>query len=128
MQLPLEISYHNIEGSQWVDDYINERAQHLNSVCDGLIACRVVVERSQHQHNKGNPFRVRIEATLPPQKDLIGSKEGVVENPQLQLRPIIRQAFDAVEKQAQKQKQRLRGEVKQHNTAALNVEADPNPI
>lgn len=126
MQVPLEISYHNIEGSQWIDDYIGERAEHLNTICEGLIACRVVVERSQHQHQKGNPFRVRVEATLPPQKDLIGDKEGVVEDPQVQLRPIIRHAFDAVEKQATKQKQMLRGEVKQHNTAATH--SDPRPL
>lgn len=126
MQVPLEISYHNIEGSEWIDDYIKERAAHLDQICGGVISCRVVVERAQHQHNKGNPFRVRVEATLPPQKDLIGDKEEVVEDPRVQLRPIIRHAFDAVEKQANKQKQMLRGQVKQHH--APETGSEPRPI
>lgn len=126
MQVPLEISYHNVEGSQWIDEYITERAEHLEQICGNLISCRVVVEQAQHQHNKGNPFRVRVEATLPPHKDLIGDKEEVVENPQVQLRPIIRHAFDAVEKQAKKQKQMLRGQVKQHHSP--ETLAEPRPI
>lgn len=126
MQVPLEISYHNIEGSQWIDDYIKERSAHLEQICDGLISCRVVVERSQHQHHTGNPFRVRVEATWPPQKNLVGDKEGVVDNPQVQLRPIIRHAFDAVEKQAKKQKQMLRGQVKQHHSP--ETLSEPRPI
>lgn len=126
MQVPLEISYHNIEGSQWIDDYIKERADHLESICDSIISCRVVVERAQHQHNKGNPFRVRVEVKLPPQKDLIGDKEEVVEDPQIQLRPIIRHAFDAVEKQAKKEKQILRGNVKsRHSPETLS---EPRPL
>lgn len=126
MQVPLEISYHNIEGSQWIDEYIAERAEHLNSVCPGIISCRVVVERAQHQHNTGNPFRVRVEVKMPPQIDLIGDKEEVVENPQTQLRGIIRHAFDAVEKQAKKQKQMLRGQVKQHNSP--ETLSEPRPL
>lgn len=125
MQVPLEISYHNIEGSQWIDEYITERAEHLDKICDGLISCRVVVERSQHQHQKGNPFRVRVEATMPPQKDIIGDKEEVVEDTRVQLRPIIRHAFDAVEKQVKKQREMTRGNVKQHHTPTTFSEPRP---
>lgn len=117
MQIPLEIAYHNIEGSAWLDEYIQERAEHLDRVSGGLVSCRVVVERAQHQHHTGNPFRVRVEAKLPPKLDLIGDKEEVVENPQVQLRPIIRHAFDAVEKQVKKQRQMMRGDGKRNATS-----------
>lgn len=126
MQVPLELSYHNVEGSQWLDDYIKERADHLDTMCGGVTSCRVVVEQSQNQHNKGNPFRVRVEVTMPPQKDLIGDKEGIVEDTHVQLRPLIRYAFDAVEKQAKKQKERLRGDVKQHHSP--ETLSEPRPL
>ncbi len=118
MQIPLEIAYHNIEGSAWLDEYIQERAEHLDRVSGGLVSCRVVVELAQHQHQTGNPFRVRVEAKLPPRLDLIGDKEEIVENPQVQLRPIIRHAFDAVEKQVKKQRQMMRGDGKRNATSA----------
>ncbi len=114
MQVPLEIAYHNTEGNGWLDEYIRERADHLDRIAGGLVSCRVVVERSQHQHQTGNPYRVRVEATIPPKKDLIGDKEEVVEDRHLQLRPIIRHAFDAVEKQVKKQRQIMRGSDKQN--------------
>ncbi len=118
MQVPLEIAYHNTEGNGWLDEYIRERAEHLDRTAGGLVACRIVVERSQHQHQTGNPYRVRVEATIPPKKVLIGDKEEVVEDRHLQLRPIIRHAFDAVEKQVTKQKQMMRGSGKQNRNPA----------
>lgn len=126
MQVPLEIAYHNIDGSQWIDDYIRERAEHLDKVAGRIVACRVVVERTQAQHQTGNPIRVRVEATLPPNKDLIGDKQEIVEDPQMQLRPIIRHAFDAVERQAKKIQQVLRGNTKQrHSPQTLS---EPRPL
>lgn len=126
MQIPIEISYHNVDASQWIEDYVRERAEHLDRSCGGLISCRVVIEKTQHQHQTGNPFRVRVEATLPPKKILIGDKEDVVDDTHVQLRPIIRHAFDAAEKQAKKQRQILRGEVKAHNTP--ETLSDPRPL
>ncbi len=125
MQVPLEVAFHNIETSQWIRDYINERAEHLDRVSGGLVACRVVVECTQHQHNVGNPYRVRVEATLAPKLDLVGSKEEIVEDMSVQLRPIIRHAFDAVEKQAKKHREMSRGDVKRHAPATLS---DPRPL
>lgn len=126
MQIPLEISYHNIDSSDWIDSYIRERAEHLDRVSGGVASCRVVIEQAQAQHQTGNPYRVRVEVTLPPRKDLVADKEEIVDDPLLQLRPIIRHAFDAVEKQVKKQKQLLRGEVKQHHSP--QTLSEPRPL
>lgn len=114
MQVPLELTYDAIPSTEWVDDYVRERVQRLEQICDHLIACRVVIERSQHHKNKGNPFRARVEVTLPPKKDLVADKQGTVEDPHVQLRPIIRRTFEALEKQLKKEMERRRGDVKHH--------------
>lgn len=114
MQVPLEVTFDGISHSQWVEDYIRERADRLDAMCDNLTSCRVVVERAQHHHHTGNPFRARVEVTLPPKKDLVADKEGTVGDPHVQLRPVIRKAFEAVEKQLKKQTERRRGAVKHH--------------
>lgn len=125
MQVPLEISYHNVDQSDWIEEYVRERAEHLDRITGGVSSCRVVVERSQAPHQTGNPYRVRVEVTLPPRKNLIGDKEEIVEGPH-QLRPIVRHAFDAVEKQVKKQKQLLRGEVKLHHQP--ETLSEPRPL
>lgn len=112
MQVPLEITYNHIERSDWIDDYVKERVARLEHMADGLIACRVAIEREQHSKQTGNLYRARVELTLPPKKDLIGDKHGEVEDLGVQLRPIIRKAFEAVEKQLKKETARRRGDVK----------------
>jgi cold shock CspA family protein len=115
MQVPLEVTFDGIPQSQWVEDYVRDRAERLDRMCEGLSSCRVVVERAQHSHRTGNPFRARVEVTLPPKKELVGDKQGTVEDPHVQLRPIIRRAFEAVEKQLAKETDRRRSAVKQHD-------------
>ncbi|HET8702220.1 MAG TPA: HPF/RaiA family ribosome-associated protein [Nitrococcus sp.] len=121
MQIPLEITYDGIPRSQWVDDYIHEQVRRLDHMCEGLMSCRVVVAREQHHNHTGNPFRARVKVTIPPKKDLIGDKIGQVEDPQVQLRPIIRKAFEAVEKQLRKQTALRRGETKYHEESRALV-------
>lgn len=126
MQIPLEIKFSDIDHSQWVEDYIRERAGKLDKMCDHLMSCRVVVEGAQHHHHTGNPWRVRVEVTMPPKKDLVADKEGTVADPHVQLRPIIRKAFEAMEKQIKKETARQRGDVKSHDvTNALVTQLYP---
>lgn len=114
MQVPLEITYNHIDRSDWIDEYIKERVDRLEQMADGLIGCRVVIEQEQHSKHTGNLYRARVELSLPPKKDLVGDKHGEVEDLSVQLRPIIRKAFEAVEKQLKKQTDRRRGDVKFH--------------
>lgn len=117
MQVPLEITYNHISQSDWIDEYIKERAEHLDSMCDNLISCRVTIERVQHSQHTGNIYRAQVEASLPPKKHLVGDKKGVVEDMHVQLRSIIRKAFEAVEKQLKKETARRRGDMKQHENS-----------
>jgi cold shock CspA family protein len=114
MQVPLELTYNEVPRIGWIDDYVKERVDRLDRMCDDIIACRVAIEREQHSKHKGNPYRARVEITLPQKKDLVAHKHGTVENLDVQLRPIIRQTFEAVEKQLNKEMQRRRGNVKHH--------------
>ncbi|MGD8380463.1 MAG: HPF/RaiA family ribosome-associated protein, partial [Gammaproteobacteria bacterium] len=90
--------------------------------CDDIVSCHITLERAQHNHQTGNPYRTRIELRLPPNKDLVADKEGEVENPQVQLRPIIRAAFEAIERQLKRQTQKRRREVKRHDEPVALVE------
>lgn len=113
MQVPLQTTFNDVQRTEWVENYIRERAEQLDRMCNNMISCRVALERSQHSHRTGNPYRARVEVTLPPKKDLVADKEGTVKDPHVQLRPVISKAFDAMEKQIRKQTALRNNDIKQ---------------
>jgi ribosome-associated translation inhibitor RaiA len=126
MQVAPEIVFNGVQKSEWIEDYVRQRIEKIERIADDLIACRVAVEQEQNHRNTGNPYRVRIEVTIPPRKDLVADKQGIVTDPQIQLRPVIRSAFEAIERQLKKELQKRRGDVKQHTEEprALVVQID----
>lgn len=88
MQVPPEISFNGLDKSEYNEDYIRERIRRLERMHDAIIACRVVVERPHRNRHTGNPFRVRVELTLPRKRELVASKEENAE-PNVQLRTVI---------------------------------------
>ncbi|GAB2803847.1 HPF/RaiA family ribosome-associated protein [Halomonas shantousis] len=115
MQIPLEINYNGVSRSDWIDDYIKTRVDKLEHFSDDIIGCRVVIEQTQNNNRTGNPYRTLVEVTIPAKGELVAEKTERVTDPQVQLRPIIRHAFEAMEKQLKKQVSKRNGDVKHHN-------------
>ncbi|MBB3188939.1 HPF/RaiA family ribosome-associated protein [Halomonas cerina] len=123
MQVPLNISYHHLDGSEWIDDYIKSRVAKLEQISDDIVSCRVLVERSQHPHQTGNPHRVLIQLSLPARGELVAEKTDKVNDPHVQLRRIIRDAFEAMEKQLKKATGKRGAKVVHHNAESVPPEA-----
>lgn len=115
MQVPLEITYNHMSRSDWIDDYIKSRVDKLEQFNGNLIACRVIVEQTQSPHRTGNPYRAHVSVSLPAKRELVAEKTETVTDPHIQLRPIIRHAFEAMEKQLKKENGKRGGRVKQAN-------------
>ncbi|MCG7598802.1 cold shock domain-containing protein [Halomonas sp. McH1-25] len=114
MQVPLEITYNHVSRSDWIDDYIKSRVDKLEHLSDNIVACRVVIEQTQSPHRTGNPYRAHVEVSLPAKRELVADKTETVTDPQVQLRPIIRHAFEAMEKQLKKQNGKRGGRKVKH--------------
>jgi cold shock CspA family protein len=112
MDVPLEITYRNVEKTDALDALIRKKVQNLEKVCSYLNSCRIAVEKAQHDH-AGNPYRVRINMTVPP-----GHELAVTRNPgegdSSELPQIIRKAFEAARRQLKTLVEKQRGEVKTH--------------
>ncbi len=108
---PIEITFHGIRRSKWIEEEIRRRATRLGSRCRGIVACRVVVDRPHRHHQEGNRFRVRIDVVLPGaeiavshESNLHGAykdagiaasvKQFEVEAMRKDLRLVLREAFD----------------------------------
>jgi cold shock CspA family protein len=114
MKVPLSISYRDVEKSDSIDNLIREKAQKLEQVCDYITSCRVAIERPHSFVKNRNPFRVRIDITLPPQQEVIVAKEPGNNEMDDALPTVIRDAFEAARKQLKKIVELQRQRVKVH--------------
>ena len=116
MNVPPQVIFHDMDRSQWVEDYVLERVGHLDKITDGgLTSARVTLTRSQGSHQHGNEYRITIEVRFPPHHDLAAKKERNVGDAQMELRPLIKQAFEALEKQVKEAVDKRRNDVKAHD-------------
>jgi cold shock CspA family protein len=106
MQTPLEISYKNVEKLDWVEDFIHRQVERLQRYTRDreLISCRVAVEQDHARQQQANPYHVRVELSLPGKKHLVTSAEPrqVQKDSENELRNVIRDAFQAMEKRLKK--------------------------
>ncbi len=114
MKVPLEIAFKGIPHSDEIEDLIREEADKLERVCHYMIRCRVAVEKRQQHQEVGNPYRVRIDMTVPPGHELVVKREpsrGDMHDP---LDIVIKHAFTSAARQLHKLVEQQRGDIKTH--------------
>lgn len=115
MQIPAEVSFHNIQHSDWVEDTIREKIAKLEKLFDRLVTCRVRVERRATSMTNSVPPVVRIEIGVPGHKDIVVAHEpehlqNKFADPDM--RNAINEAFRIAERQLLDFKEQLRDRTK----------------
>jgi cold shock CspA family protein/ribosome-associated translation inhibitor RaiA len=114
MKIPLEIVFKEIPHTDEIEALVREETDKLERVCHYMIRCRVAVEKRQQHQEVGNPYRVRIDMTVPPGHELVVKREpsrGDMHDP---LDIVIKHAFRAAARQLQKLVEQQRGHIKTH--------------
>jgi ribosome-associated translation inhibitor RaiA/cold shock CspA family protein len=75
MQVPLEIAFHNLDSSEWVEREIRERVEDLERIYGRLTSCRVRVDQRARNETGKIPPVVRIELGIPGRPDLAVTHE-----------------------------------------------------
>ncbi len=114
MQVPLKITFRNVRKSPNLEALIAKKAAKLERVCGHIISCEVAVEKPQEHQRVGNPFRVRIDVTVPPEHELVVTREATEGELHERLPTVLRAAFDAMRRQLQKLAEKQRKDVKSH--------------
>ncbi len=110
MQVAPEIKFHDVERSDWVENYIVERLRRLERYAEGVTSCKVSLAQEQASQTKGNRYSVMVELRIPPNHDLAVKKQMVVHEMHTELRALINLAFGAIEKQLKKTAQLRRAD------------------
>src|SRR3954462_12240928 len=114
MQLPVKITYRGLEKSEKIDNLVFDYSAQLEKFCDHINRCDVAIEQPNKAHQKGNPFRVRIDVTVAPRHELVAD-ESVKDNGYHQpLTKVIHDAFKTMERELRHLVERQRHEVKTH--------------
>lgn len=114
MKVPLEIAFKGIRNTDELDALIREEAAKLERVCDYISSCRVIVEMRQKHQTVGNPYRVRIDMTVPPGHELVVKREpsqGDMHDP---VEIVIKNVFVSAVRQLRKLVEQQRGDTKVH--------------
>src|SRR6056297_3918424 len=116
MYVPLEISVKDIEKSTQLEELIKAKTEKLERVCDHLSSCRVSVEKPHEHMESGNPFRVRIDMTVPPSHELVAKQEPGQGDMHHNVDTIIRAVFEKAERQLKKLVEKQNRKTKTHES------------
>jgi cold shock CspA family protein len=117
MKLPLQISFHNLDRIEAVENRILEEAAQLDEFCDRIMSCRVVVDVPHRHHLVGNVYQVRLDIKVP------GEEIAVVQEPAQHdpfyenVNVAIRDAFNSAARKLEEYVRRQRRDVKHHEIA-----------
>lgn len=99
MQLPVEVSYRGLQKSEAIEALVREKAARLDKFCDHINRCDVAIEQPNHNHKKGNPFRVRIDVTVAPGHELVAEDSETADDSYEPLAKAVHDAFKTMERQ-----------------------------
>lgn len=151
MKSPLKITFRDMLPSKAIEDNIREKAGKLESLCDDILSCRVIVEAPHRHHRKGKAYVVRIDITVPggelvvnrEPKRLIAARAAREEELEKTFAEshepskhaahedayvAIRDAFNAAGRKLQDYARRRRGKIKTHESTSLARVAKIFPI
>ena len=116
MQLPVKISYRGLNKSDEIDNLVLEYAARLEKFCDHINRCDVAIEQTNHTHQKGNPYRCRIDVTVAPRHELVAD-ETMDNGAHELLKKVIHDAFKTMERELRRVVEKQRREIKTHANA-----------
>src|SRR5512144_195558 len=113
MQIPLQISFRNMDASEAVEVDIREKVTRLERLYDRITSCRVIVEAPHRHHQKGNLYDVRIDITVPGE-EIVVQRSGPENQAHKDVYVAVRDAFNAATRRLQDHVRKTTGRVKTH--------------
>jgi ribosome-associated translation inhibitor RaiA/cold shock CspA family protein len=123
MQVPLEIAFHNVDASEWMEETIRARVAELERIYGRLNSCRVRVERRAKSKTGTVPPVVRIELGIPGRRNLAVTHEPDHLQRKFQMpdaRNAINEAFRIAERRLRALKEQREGRTKAPQHDATN--------
>jgi cold shock CspA family protein/ribosome-associated translation inhibitor RaiA len=113
--MPLEIAFHNTERSEALEAKIRERVARLEERFHHINSVHVTVDVPHRSPaERARQYHLRVEVRVPD-KELVVSRDPGDHTNHFDPEIVVRDAFDAMERQLQSYVGKLRGDVKTHD-------------
>ena len=113
MQIPVEVTFRNMDPSEAVEAKIRKKAEKLERYFDRIVSCRVVVESPHRRHQKGKLYNLRIDIGVPG-REIVVTHSGPKNHAHEDIYVAVRDAFNAATRQLEDHARKVRGDVKSH--------------
>jgi ribosome-associated translation inhibitor RaiA len=100
----VEVTFRNIQTSEWLEQDIRHRAAKLESYCRDIVTCRVMVGKPHRHHESGNQFDVHIDIAVPGEEIAVSHSPNfrkLAVGTRKDVRTAVRDAFAAAKRQVQ---------------------------
>ncbi len=113
MDVPLQVSFRNLEHSDAVEARVREKAEKLEQYYGRITSCRVMIEAPERHRRKGKLYHVRLEINVPGDTVIV-SRHPSEKQAHEDIYVAIRDAFNAARRQLEDHSRKQRGKVKTH--------------
>jgi ribosome-associated translation inhibitor RaiA len=113
MQVPLQITFHEIPASETVENDVRRSVDELEKFCDRIVSCRVSIDAPHRHHHQGRRYRVLVDLGVPG-THLVAGRSPDEDAGHEDVYIAIRDSFRAVTRQLEDYVRQRRGEVKLH--------------
>jgi ribosome-associated translation inhibitor RaiA len=98
MQIPLQISFKNMDPSPAVEARIRAEAKKLDRFYDRILGCQVIVDKPHRHQRQGRLYSIAVNISVPG-NDLRVDRAGPYDPAHEDINVAIRDAFDAAGRQ-----------------------------
>lgn len=123
MELPLQITWRDVDSSEALEATIRRHAEKLREFATGITKCHVVVGKSQGRHRQGNLYSIHLEIHVPGQPISITRDPGD-EAEHEDMYVVVRDTFQAAYKRLKQYSDKRQQQVKHHERRRGDREAD----
>lgn len=75
MQNPLEVTFHDLQHNDNIEEIIQEKFEKLKSISPDITKCHIILEKLSKHHQSGNTACARLDIKIPHFEDIIISEK-----------------------------------------------------
>src|SRR6185436_15232824 len=98
MQTPFQITFKNMESSEFLETHVSQRVARLDRLRRDITSCRVVLEAPNHSSEPKPPLAISIEVEVP-KRTIVAKAMEPRHEVKHDVLAVITRAFDAIERQ-----------------------------
>lgn len=113
MDVPLELSFRNMDSSPTVETQVRERVARLEQFFSHLTSCRVIIAAPPRQGGGSQVFHITIEMGVPRKGKLVVKNDDEHEKHK-DIYMALGETFDIAERRLRKFSERMEGKTNRH--------------